>query len=379
MSTARAPDPASADPAAADEPRIDRSSDHAPDPAPPWGERHPRLARALALAGPPASFLPALLLEALALACLLGAIDEASRTWTFIGLHLAASLACGWPFWRCLPLEMREPRQPLMALGVMANVFVPLLSVGMVLALRIGLHLRRIARALPFDTVPQPEFELHRKGEVSQMRNSRLRSRLMDPDTPMADRVTDLLSIQDVPSRITADIMRALLADRVEDIRLLAYGMLDGREKAISQRIFAEEAQLQHADEHDRIFGAHKRLAELYWELVFQRLVDGDMRTHACRQAREQAERALVLRADDAGVWFLLVRVLHTLKDYEGGRQALVMAEQHGFPRDRLVPWIAEYAFAERRFDDVRAAFAELPVAPGAMQLAAAWHYWTGR
>lgn len=358
---------------------IDPSPDRTPDPGPPWSDRHPRLARALALAGPPASFLPALLLEAQALATLLAAEHESTRIGPFLGWHLAASLACGWPFWRCLPQEMREPRRPLMTLGVMANVFVPLLSAGMVLALRIGLHLRRIARALPFATIAQPEFELHRKGEVSQMRNSRLRSRLMDPSTPMADRVTDLLSIQDVPSRITADIMRALLADRVEDIRLLAYGMLDGREKAISQRIFAQEAQLEHTGDIDRIFGAHKRLAELYWELVFQRLVDGDMRTHACKSAREQAERALVLRSDDAGVWFLLVRVLHTLKDFEGGKQALVIAEQHGFPRDRLVPWIAEYAFAERRFGDVRAAFAELPVAPGAMQLAAAWHYWTGR
>ena len=363
----------------ATEPLPDPQAPAAAEPRARWTQRYPRLARFLMWAGPPASFLPALLLEALAIALLIGAFDESSQAWQFVVCHLAASLACGWPFWRCLPPEMREPRRPLMALGVMANLFVPLLAAGMVLALRIGLHLRRIARILPFDTVPQPQFELHRKAEVSQMRNSRLRSRLMDPATPMADRVTDLLSIQDVPSRITADIMRALLADRVEDIRLLAYGMLDGREKAISQRIFAEEAQLQYSEDLDRIFGAHKRLAELYWELVFQRLVGGDMRTHACRQAREQAERALALRADDAGTWFLLARVLHTLKDLEAGRQAMVMAEQHGFPRDRLVPWIAEYAFAEGRFGDVRAAFDELPVAPGTMQLAAAWHYWTGR
>ena len=39
---------------------------------------------------------------------------------------------------------------------------------------------------------------------------------------------------------------------------------------------------------------------------------------------------------------------------------------------DEIGPGFADLA-------DVRAAFAELPVAPGAMQLAAAWHYWTGR
>ena len=78
-------------------------------------------------------------------------------------------------------------------------------------------------------------------------------------------------------------------------------------------------------------------------------------------------------------MWFLLARVLYTLKDFESGRQAMVMAQQHGFPRDRLIPWLAEYAFAERQFDAIKQAFEELPVAPGAMQLAAAWHYWTGR
>lgn len=359
-----------------------------PPPGPPAGANAPSApAQGWRTALPAIGFLPAILIEAWAASILLaGPAEKGSlpaffdgSLFAFFGLHVAASLASAWPFWRCLPPEMREPRAPLMALGAAANLFVPLLAAGMVLALRIGLRMRRLAHKLPFDTVRQPVFELHRKGEVSQMRNSRLRSRLMAASTPMAERVTDLLSIQDVPSRITADILRELLADRVEDIRLLAYGMLDGREKAISQRIFAQEAQLENASDHDRIFGGHKRLAELYWELVFQRLVDGDMRTHACKSARAQAERALALRGDDAGVWFLLVRVLHALKDYEAGRQALVMAEQHGFPRDRLIPWIAEYAFGERRFTDVQAAFRELPVAPGAMQLAAAWHYWTGR
>lgn len=325
------------------------------------------------------AFAPSVALDLLAAWSVADGLNDGGATWRLVGLHLAASLACAWPFWRGLPAEMREPRRPLMALGALANLFVPLLAIGMLLALRGGLKLRRIARKLPFDTVPQPSFELHRKNEGSQMRNSRVRSRLMDGDTPMGERVTDLLSLQDVPSRVTADMMRSLLADRVEDLRLLAYGMLDGREKAISHRIFAEEAQLQHIEDRDHQFGTHKRLAELYFELVFQRLVDGDMRTHACKQAREQAEQALVLRADDPGLWFLLVRVLHALKDYDAGRHALEMAERHGFPRERLIPWIAEYAFTERRFEAVGAAFRELKVAPGAMQLAAAWHYWTGR
>lgn len=325
------------------------------------------------------AFVPAVALDGLAAWSVADGINDGTAMFRLVALHLAASLACAWPFWRGLPAEMQSPQRPLMALGAVANLFVPLLAIGMLVALRVGLKLRRIARRLPFDTIAQPQFELHRKSEGSQMRNSRLRSRLMDPDTPMAERVTDLLSLQDVPSRVTADMMRSLLADRVEDLRLLAYGMLDGREKSISHRIFAEEAQLQHSEDRDHLFGTHKRLAELYFELVFQRLVDGDMRTHACKQAREQAERALVLRADDAGLWFLLARVLHALKDYDAGEQALARAEQHGFPRERLLPWIAEYAFARRRFEAVAAAFGELPVAPGAMQLAAVWHYWTRR
>ena len=193
------------------------------------------------------------------------------------------------------------------------------------------------------------------------------------------DRMSALLSIQEVPASVTADLLRQLLADPLDDIRLLAYGMLDGKEKAISQRLLAEEKTLKEATADDERFGAHKRLAELQWELVFQKLVEGDMRLFACRQARTHAQAALNIKSDDAGIWFLLGRVKLVLHDLAAGQQALGRAQQCGLPRTVVIPYLAEYAYAERQFAKIAALYGELTAVPGALQLASSYTYWTGR
>jgi hypothetical protein len=216
------------------------------------------------------------------------------------------------------------------------------------------------------------------------VRAGQIRAQLTSGEAPPSARLSALLSIQDAPARITSDILRQLLTDPFEDIRLLAYGMLDKKEKAVGQRILAEQAALADAQagggdpatRADRLHGAHKRLAELQWELVYQRLVQGDLLRFTAREAWRHAHEALALREDDAGLWYLVGRLGLEADEPEAGRAALERAGRLGFPRERLVPWLAEYAFRERRFDEVRRLFGSLATPPDALRVAAAYAYW---
>mgnify|MGYP003379176219 CR=1 FL=1 len=111
-----------------------------------------------------------------------------------------------------------------------------------------------------------------------------------------------LLALQHMPAR-SANILRDTLSDSSDDLRLLAYGMLDSREKQLTHRI--QNALQRHADlttPEERYLPA-RELAELYWELVYQNLVQGDMRQFALEQVQRYSNEALKHKVKDAGLW----------------------------------------------------------------------------
>ncbi|HMS78418.1 MAG TPA: lipopolysaccharide N-acetylglucosaminyl transferase [Burkholderiaceae bacterium] len=301
-------------------------------------------------------------------------------------VHAGASLVLAALLWRTLPASLRTPPRASIAALVSLNLFVPTLAAWMRAAVWLGHHVARASDDAPIGRVEAPEFTSTRERDPTGVRAGQIRAQLTSGEAPPSARLSALLSIQDAPARITSDILRQLLTDPFEDIRLLAYGMLDKKEKAVSQRILAEQATLAQAESGEdgadattraeRLHGAHKRLAELQWELVYQKLVQGDLLRFTAREAWRHAHEALAVRADDAGLWYLVGRLGLEADEPEAGRDALERAARLGFPRERLVPWLAEYAFRERRYDEVRALFGALATPPDALRVAAAYAYW---
>lgn len=302
----------------------------------------------------------------------------------FLVLHGAASALLAPIVWRTLAAPQRDPRGATIVTLFVLNLFVPTLLLWLRGALWAGARLARVRANTSIQLVDPPEFTSTRERDPTGVRAGQIRAQLTSGEAPPAARLSALLSIQDAPGRITSEILRTLLTDPFEDIRLLAYGMLDKKEKAISHRIIAEQAVLSDGDataasgesDRDRRFGAHKRLAELNWELVYQRLVQGDMLRFTAREAWRHAHEALALRADDAGLWYLLGRIGLEADEPAEGQAALDRAGELGYPIERLVPWLAEYAFRERRYEQVRLQFARLAVPPGSLRTAAAYQYW---
>jgi hypothetical protein len=323
-------------------------------------------------------------LELASLLLLVAGSRDATVLAGFVVLHGAASAILAPLLWRTLPAALREPRGGTIATLFVLNLFVPTLLVWLRAAIWLGLRLARVRREDPIGFVASPEFTATRERDPTGVRAGQIRARLTSGEAPPAARLSALMSIQDAPGRITSDILRRLLADPFEDIRLLAYGMLDKKEKAISQRILAEREALALADapelseatRADQRYGSHKRLAELGWELVWQRLVQGDLLRFNAQEAWRHAHEALAIRGDDAGLWYLIGRIGLAVGEDEAGPAALRRAESLGFPRERVVPWLAEYAFRARRYDEVRALFGSLAVPPGSLRVAAVYQYW---
>ncbi|MCG5258858.1 lipopolysaccharide N-acetylglucosaminyl transferase [Cupriavidus gilardii] len=360
-----------------------------------------------------------------ALAALLhgdGATGATGAFLAYLGMQAAAAAMLAMPLRRLLARYIRTPIRPASAYLLVAGAFVPL---GGLLVVLLGMALAaprpraRAARGLAF--VPLPESVSGPGACVSHGAGpndgrhgcvlpgspdraaGRLRAELANAAASDARRLSALGALQAMPARSTSPLLRALLDDSIDDVRLLAYGMLDAAEQRLTRQILqAQDCLHALGDDGDPASRAavHEHLAQLHWELVYQNLAQGDVRSHTLEQADRHAEAALqalsqapgattlYLRAADgsgvaspvAGLWQLRGRLALARRDPAAARAALQRATALGFPRERALPLLAEAAYLEGDFAAVGAAMRSLRQAaslPALPQLQPLLRYWT--
>jgi tetratricopeptide (TPR) repeat protein len=283
----------------------------------------------------------------------------------YLGGHALASLLLGFFAWNLLPAQSARPRLPVILLFSGFCYAIPVAGfLGVLLA---ALALRSYRRPFvpePFDSVPLPEYDPHQR-EPGLFRQAGLRAVLGNPRVPTSSRLGAMVALQYVPGRIASPLLRDVLTDPNEDIRLLAYGMLDNQEKRISRAI--DEELKAFGDQHagkaplppEKIASAH-RLSDLYWELVYHELALGDLRQYAIDASMRYCLLVLERHPDHAPLTLRRGRLLHETGDLAGAEAAYRHALELGLPATRVLPYLAELKFQQRDFLETQRLMREL-------------------
>lgn len=302
-------------------------------------------------------------LESTALAALWRIQDPLAALMAFVIPHAGASAVVALIAYPLMPARYRQPRRWVLAFLFLFGLLVPVLGgVGLLAALFIAQRLPKPARSKPYKLLNASDFNVKPGSKPVRYGVGGLRARLLDRTAAANGRLQALLAVQAMPARLSSPLLRQMLDDPVDDIRLLAYGMLDGREKKINGDIHLAQQALALVDasgEGSRRAELLQRLAGLYWELIYQSLVQGDVRSHARSQALEYVSAALTLRPEDPALWVLLGKIVSDTGQVEASAQAYERAITLGYPRSRLIPYLAEIAFRLRNFTAVKALLAE--------------------
>lgn len=322
----------------------------------------------------------ALALEASALATALLSLDSDRALLLLLLQHAGASLLLALFAWHVLPEKIRNPRLPVLALLFNFSFFIPVLGpLGMLAAVFLSAYRRRAVVAQPFAELSLPEFVLSLRETDTKFSQGGIKSRLAQPSIPTQQRLQALLALQGMPARVSSPMLQEMLGDASDDIRLVAYGLLDSREKKINAQIHRELAKLKAAKGSDiRLIGL-RHLAELYWELVYTGLAQGDLRDHALRQALKYTNDALLLAPLDTGLWFLKGRILLEIKMYDDAYQIFGMAIAHGFPESRVLPYIVEIAFNRRDYRTVSDLLSRISILQVTPRMKGAIRFWVGQ
>ena len=297
-----------------------------------------------------------------------------------LGVHAALSLAvAAW----CLPLmPVHLRRQRLATLLLLFNFafIAPLVGpVCILLVTRRSLrHAQQASRQAHPASVALPEYDVQASDTIRSSQGS-IRSRL-EPQVPGNIRLQALLTLQAVPGRVANPILEDLLGDDTDDVRLLAFGMLDSEEKKISLSIQHERTQLETELTAEQRYDCLRHLAELHWELIYACLAQGELRRHILGQAREYLESALATGVPPSpGLLLLQGRILLAQDEIDAAEEVFSRALAQGLPKVSVIPYLAEIHFLRRQFDRVHELLQQLARLNTAARTTAVVNLWTAR
>jgi polysaccharide biosynthesis protein PelE len=238
-------------------------------------------------------------------------------------------------------------------------------------------------------------FLMHRSSELSKtiwpVNLSKIRNL---PDTPAVvreDKFVDLHSLyrsRNPDRRLQAiygtlkikdqdaiPLLRMALRDSVDDIRLIAYALLDRKEHKLSERI-QESKQKIEKKENSINKHLYRQIANDYWELANLGLAQGETRNYVLNMALKYTELGLKHYPQDLGFCFRYAQILLKLGDYEQAYEQFKKAENLGIEHRKLLIYYAEIAYHRHRYREVKQLMAAIDFPAAYPQLSSVVQFW---
>lgn len=190
-------------------------------------------------------------------------------------------------------------------------------------------------------------------------------------------RCAALIATLSLKDQQAAPLLRLALKDPEDEVRLLAYTLLNRKEKTIEARISDRKAQLGNGA-RNQIFLQHKGLAHDYWALAHLGASGGSTLLLLCAHAHEHVQAALDYCPQDGGLQFLFGRILLIEMQLVAASDAFENARQAGIDARETEPFLAEIAFLQRHYSDVKTHLVRAGNSRSRLRLNKASTYWEG-
>jgi len=242
-------------------------------------------------------------------------------------------------------------------LATLMHFFIPVVSfIGMALVLRVGLAKKRVTESVGWTT-----FAFEGEGTAIPKRPaarrmvspSDLEEVLRSTQASPNKRFQSVLQVRHVPHKQGIALLKLALKDTSDEVRLFAFSRLERFRNDLETQSRELTEKLAVADIRGKPI-LHLRLAEAYWEIAYLGLAEGAVLAHALKNAQDNAEAACRLRPGSAPAEFLSGRISLLKKEYGGALQAFERAIRAGYMRIKALPYMAECAFHQQRYDEVR-------------------------
>lgn len=171
-------------------------------------------------------------------------------------------------------------------------------------------------------------------------------------------------------------LLRIALRDPVDDIRLLAYALIDRKEHRISQRIEDVRKKLASGNNQPGTRHLYRTIVNDYWELAHLGLVEGETLNYILNKAQDYLEKGLQRYPKDRGLHLQYAKLLLRSGKAQEAYNEFKLAENLGVSKQKLLLYYAEIAYLQRRFGDVKYYMGELSLINPQPQIQQSQRFW---
>lgn len=198
---------------------------------------------------------------------------------------------------------------------------------------------------------------LHLRPVFSEYGSGGLRLKLFSIQQSVIERTKALFALGKNRLAAINQQLYQLLPDSMDEIRLLAFNILDKQEGEITKninRLFEKMEVAQREQRYGDVAECQKELAECYWELIYHHLILPELETTVVHTALKLVHEACKVLPKDAGLQLILAKLYWRLKEYSQAEQALLRAQKlHALPSE-TIPYLAEIKYYARDFAAVQ-------------------------
>lgn len=170
-------------------------------------------------------------------------------------------------------------------------------------------------------------------------------------------------------------LLHKALGDPIDDVRLLAYALLDRKENYLSKRIKRNKQALE-KNKNSKNKKLILQIVNDYWELVRLGLIQGEAQIHVLNMACKYVETGLKDFPQDLALCFLYAQILLKLRRFEQAYEQLKKSEELGMDRASLQIYYAEIAFCSHQYHEVKQLFKTIELPAVYPKLSAVTQFW---
>lgn len=239
---------------------------------------------------------------------------------------------------------------------------------------RVSRHKIRVPTTM---SVPNPDYSSSLQVSDTGESGADLRAKVQDQMLSESKRMEAISVLQLQPTHHTADLWEGLFSDPSAEVRTLAKSIVNDAKQNLQNKIDCTREKLQQTDNGDDAFRLYARLAELQWELVYQKLARADGQSTALDGVVQYAQQALELNEHEPQMWYLLGRCALLRGNADVAEGYFNRARACHFSTERLLPWLAEAAFLRRDYSRVQIILGAANRVCPVPTLQPVVHYWT--
>lgn len=297
---------------------------------------------------------------------------------TALFFHFVASIVATCIFPKIIASHQNHPQLKVYIFFFVVIFYLPVLGLmGLTLALpfimRHSSKFRKTNRSVSLSKIRNlPDSPGLAIGDTFADLNSLYRSR--NPDK----RLQAIYASLKIKDQDAVPLLRMALSDPVDDIRLLAYALLDRKEHNLSARIKKSKQKLEKI-ENSRNKQLYRQIANDYWELSNLGLTQGETRNYVLNMACKYIEVGLKHYPQDLGLCFQYAQILLKLGNYEHAHEQFKKAETLGMEHKQLLIYYAEIAFHKHHYHKVKQLMAEIEFPAAYPQLSSVVQFWQNK